>query len=95
MAEFARLRADVEKTGMAARAASQRHVSHDEICRYVTAYAEAETRWLTFTEANVPRCGIPAQIASQLKQMHANTEQTTENICAARAGPAVRTPAFD
>jgi hypothetical protein len=85
MAEFSRLRADVEKKGQAAKEASQRKVGREEMCKYVTIYAAAEEKFVNFTVAGLESCGIPAQIADQLKQVHANTEQTKEKICV--AGP--------
>jgi hypothetical protein len=90
MAEFTKLRLDVEKKGMAAKAASQKKASREEMCKLITNYAAAETKWVKFTEGGVQSCGIPAQIAEQLKKVHANTEQTREKVCAAgpAAGPA-------
>jgi hypothetical protein len=92
MAEFAKLREDVEKKGMAAKAAGQRKVGREEMCKYITTYATAEAKWVKFTESGVQTCGIPAQIANQLKQVHSNTEQTREKICA--AGPAAAAPSL-
>jgi hypothetical protein len=86
MAEFARLREDVQKRGLAAKAAGQRKVSREEMCKHITAYSAAELKWVKYTEANTTSCGIPAEVAQQLKQVHTNTEQTKEKICA--AGPA-------
>ena len=88
MAEFTRLRGEVEKKGMAAKAAGQRHASREELCALVTSYADAEATWVRFTEAGVRTCGIAVQVANQLKQMLANTEQTREKICTGHTGPA-------
>jgi hypothetical protein len=92
MAEFAKLREEAEKKGMAAKAAGQRKVGREEMCKYITTYATAEAKWVKFTESGVQTCGIPAQVANQLKQVHANTEQTREKICA--AGPAAAAPSL-
>jgi hypothetical protein len=81
MVEFTKLREEAEKKGMATKAAAARHVARDEMCTYVTVYTVAEARWVKFAEAGVQSCGIPIQVANQLKQMHANTEQTREKIC--------------
>jgi hypothetical protein len=86
MAEFTRLREDVQKQGLAAKAAGQRKATREEMCKHVTAYNAAELKWVKFTEANVSTCGIPPQIAQQLKQVHVHTEETKEKLCA--AGPA-------
>jgi hypothetical protein len=37
-------------------------------------------------------CGIPGEVVSQLKQVHARTEQARTNVCA--AGPAAAGPAL-
>jgi hypothetical protein len=88
MAEFVKLREEVEKKGQAAKAAGQKHASREEMCKLITSYAASEAKWVKFTETGVGSCGIPTQIAVQLKQVHTNTEQTKERICTAgAAGP--------
>jgi hypothetical protein len=60
------------------------------MCKYVTAYADAEAKWVNFTVSNVQSCGIPPQIADQLKKVHSGTEQTKQKVCA--AGPSAAPP---
>jgi len=87
MVEFTKLRDDVQKKGLAAKAAGERKATREEMCKHVTAYNAAELKWVKFTTANVSTsCGIPAEVAQQLKKVHVVTEQTREKICA--AGPA-------
>jgi hypothetical protein len=88
MAGFAELRDDVQKRGLAAKAAGQRKASREEMCKHITAYNAAELKWVKYTEANATSCAIPAELVSQLKQVHSYTEQTKEKICA--AGPITR-----
>jgi hypothetical protein len=92
LAEFAKLRDDVQKRGLAAKAAGQRKVSREEMCKHITAYSTAELKWVKYTETNVKTCGIPAEVAQQLKQVHINTEQTKEKICA--PAPAAAAPSL-
>jgi hypothetical protein len=92
MAEFGKLRDDVEKKGQAAKAAGQRKATREEMCKYITTYSAAELKWVKYTESNVQTCGIPVQIVQQLKQVHSNTEQTKEKICA--AAPAAAPPSL-
>ena len=90
MEEFGKLRDEVQKRGLAAKAAGARKVSREEMCKHITAYNAAELKWVKFTESNVTSCGIPVQVVNQLKEVHGHTEQTKEKICAARpaaAGP--------
>jgi hypothetical protein len=91
MVEFTKLREEVQKKGQAAKAAGDRKASREEMCKHITTYAVAEAKWVKFTEAGVSTCGIPTQIAQQLKTMHGHTEQTREKICA--TGPAAAPPA--
>jgi len=86
IAEFGKLRDDVQKKGLAAKAAGERKVSREEMCKHITAYNAAELKWVKFSESNVSTCGIPGEVVQQLKQVHGHTEQTKEKICA--AGPA-------
>jgi hypothetical protein len=90
MAEFTKLREEVEKKGTAAKVASQKKPAREEMCKYITAYADAEARWVKFTVAGVQTCGIPPQVAEQLQKVHTGTEQTRQKICT--AGPAAAAP---
>ncbi len=91
LTEFTKLREEVQKRGLAAKAAGERKVSREEMCKEVTAYSAVELKWVKFTEANVSKCGIPAEVPAQLKQAHARTEETKQRICA--VGPAAGVPA--
>ncbi len=71
MVEFARLRGELEAKGREVRAARQRHAPRDEMCGYITTYADAEATWVRFAEAGAQTCGIPAQFVNQLKRVHA------------------------
>jgi hypothetical protein len=86
VAEFAKMRDDVQKKGMAAKQASEKHVSREELCKLITIYGTAEGQWLKFAEKGVSACGIPVEIVNQLKQVHGRTDMAREKICA--AGPA-------
>ena len=94
MTEFTKMREDVQKKGLAAKAAGQRKVSREEMCKHITAYSAAELKWVKYTEANTTSCGIPAEVAQQLKQVHSNTEQTKEKICTAGPGPTAAPPSL-
>jgi hypothetical protein len=80
------LRGEVEKRGMAARTASEKHASREEMCKLITEYGAAETKWIKYTESNMSKCGIPKEIVAQLKAVHAKTADGQKKLCA--AGPA-------
>ena len=90
LVEFTKMRDDVQKKGLAAKAASERKATQEEMCKHITVYAAAEAKWVKFTESNVATCGIPRDVAQQLKTMHGRTEQSRKNVCApgATAEPA-------
>lgn len=82
VAEFGKLRDDVQKCGLAAKAAGQRKVSREEMCQHITAYSAAELKWVKYVETNAATCGFPAEVVQQLTRVHDNTEQTKQRICA-------------
>jgi hypothetical protein len=92
LVEFNKLREDVQKQGLAAKAASQHKASREEMCKHITVFSAVELKWVKYTESNVKSCGIPAEVVQQLKQVHSNTEQTKEKLCA--QGPAVAPPSL-
>jgi hypothetical protein len=94
MAEFVKMRDEVQKKGLAAKAASERKPTREEMCKHITLLAAAETKWVKFTESNVASCGIPGDVAQQLKAMHGRTEQARKNICAPGAAAAPVAPSL-
>ena len=94
MAEFGKLRDEVQKRGQAAKVASERKATREEMCKHIQAYTVAEAKWLTFTEAGVNNCGIPKEVAQQLKQVHIKTEQTKEKVCAPAPAAAAAAPSL-
>lgn len=94
MAEFTKLREEVQKRGLAARAAGDRKATREEMCKHITAYNSAELKWVKFSELNVTSCGIPVQVVQQLKEVHGHTEQTREKICAAGPGGGPAAPSL-
>ena len=84
--EFGKLRDEVQKKGALAKAASEHKAAREEMCKVVQNYSAAEGKWLKFAEAGVATCGIPAEVVTQLKQVHTRTEQARQNICS--SGPA-------
>jgi hypothetical protein len=83
---FTALRAEVEKKGMAAKAGGEKQVAREEMCKLVTEYSAAETKWIKFAETNASKCGIPKQIVQQLKAVHAKTADGQKKLCSAAPG---------
>ncbi len=93
MKGFLPLREDAEKKGKAIKAASERHAPPDEACKVIGNYAAAEVKMINYVEKNSEKCGIPPQIADQLKTGHKGTENLLKKVCDAAqqmktAGPA-------
>jgi hypothetical protein len=72
---------------VAARTAGEKRAAREEMCQLVTAYGAAETKWIKFAESNMSKCGIPKEILTQLRTVHAKTADGQKKLCA--AGPAV------
>ncbi|MBR0829059.1 hypothetical protein JQ596_26335 [Bradyrhizobium manausense] len=81
MKGFLPLREEAEKRGKAIKAASDRHAPPDEACKLIGNFSQAETKMLKFVEANSAKCGIPPQVAEQLKAGHKNTEGMMAKVC--------------
>lgn len=82
LAEFLKLREDVDKKGRAAKQASEHKATREEMCKQITVYAAAELKWVKFTESNSASCGIPPTVAKELKTVHGHTEETKAKLCA-------------
>jgi hypothetical protein len=94
--EFTKLREETEKRGKAAKAASDRKASREEMCKLIQGYAAAEAKWVKFTKNNSASCGIPPQVAKDLAGVHARTLLVRKNVCATGpvAGPAPAAPSL-
>lgn len=88
LAQFNVHRQEVEKRALAARAGGEKHVSRDEMCKLVGAYAAAEAKWIKYSEDNQVTCGIPKEAVTQIKGAHAHTMDIRKKICSAGPGPA-------
>jgi hypothetical protein len=82
MKGFMPLREDAEKKGKLIKAASERHAPPDEACKLISAYSQAEVKMIKYVESHAASCGIPAQIADQLKGGHKGTEALEKKVCA-------------
>jgi hypothetical protein len=85
MKGFVPLREDAEKRGKLIKAAGERHAPPDEACKLIGSFGQAEVKMISYVETNAAKCGIPPQIADQLKTGHKNTEKMQKQVCAAAA----------
>ena len=92
MKGFLPLRSEAERRGKLIKAASDRHASPQEACKLIESFGQSELKMIKYVEANASKCGIPAQIADQLKTGHKNTETMQKKVCEA-AQQAGRGPA--
>ena len=74
MKEFIPLREEAERRGKLIKAASDRKASPDEACKLIGNFGKAEVKMIKYVEAHAASCGIPQQIAEQLKTGHKGTE---------------------
>ena len=82
MKEFLPLREDAEKRGKLIKAASDRHEGPDVACKLIGNFSQAEIKMIKYVETHSAKCGIPPQVADQLKGSHKNTENTQQKVCA-------------
>ena len=81
MKGFVPLREEAEKRGKMIKAASERHAPPDEACKLIAAFSQSEMKMIKYVETNSAKCGIPPQIAEQLKGGHKNTEVMQKKVC--------------
>jgi hypothetical protein len=81
MKGFVPLREEAEKRGKLIKAASDRKAAPDEACKLIGSFGQAELKMIKYVETNSEKCGIPPQIAEQLKNGHKNTEKMQKQVC--------------
>jgi hypothetical protein len=82
MKEFVPMREDAEKRGKLIKEASDRHASADEACKLIGNFGLAEIKMIKYVESHSAQCGIPPQVADQLKAGHKNTDAMQKKVCA-------------
>jgi hypothetical protein len=90
--EYALLRGDAIEKGRLIREARDRHATAEESCKLIGSYRATEVLVMKYVEANASQCGIPAQVADQLKAGHKITEGLLQKICAAAEQAQRRSP---
>jgi hypothetical protein len=93
MKGFVPLREDAEKRGKLIKAASERHASPEEACKLIGNFGQAEAKMIKYVETYSAKCGIPQQIADQLKNGHKNTEAMQKKVCSVAQQQQQRGPA--
>jgi hypothetical protein len=81
MKGFVPLRQEAERRGKLIKAASDRKAAPDEACNLIRNFGDAEVKMIKYIETNAQKCGIPPQIADQLKAGHKNTEAMRAKVC--------------
>ena len=89
MKGFVPLREEAERRGKLIKAASDRKAPPDEACKLIKNFGQAEMKMIQYVETNSAKCGIPPQIADQLKNGHKNTEKMQNAGLRRRAAGAV------
>jgi hypothetical protein len=90
LAEFVKLRTDVEKHGGKIKAAGERKEkpSPKEACGLFNAFTAAEAKMIKYAVGPGVACGIPAQVIDNMKQSHAKSSEIRARVCqVAAAGP--------
>jgi hypothetical protein len=93
MKAFVPLREDAEKRGKMIKAASDHHAPPAEACKLIESFGQAELKMIKYIETNSAKCGIPPQIAEQLKGGHKNTEVMQKRVCDVAQQAQTRGPA--
>jgi hypothetical protein len=93
MKKFLPLREEAEKRGKLIKAAGERKAPPEEACKLIGNFGQAEIKMIKFIETNAARCGIPPQVADQMKTGHKNTENMQKKVCAVAQQAQQRGPA--
>jgi hypothetical protein len=93
MKGFVPLREEAEKRGKMIKAASDRKAPPDEACKLIGNFGQAEVKMIKYIESHAAKCGIPTQIADQLKNGHKNTETMQQKVCSVAQQVQQRGPA--
>jgi hypothetical protein len=83
--ELLTLRDTVQKHGKALSTASAKKASAQEACRLFKTFLSAELRMVRAIETNGKMCGVPPDVAPQIKANHAQAGKVAKQVCEAAA----------
>jgi hypothetical protein len=86
--EFFKIREDAEKKAAAIKAAGERKATPKEVCPLFNAFVAVQTKMFKYANQNSVWCGIPPQIADQIKQGLVKITDIRNKVCQAAAAPA-------
>jgi hypothetical protein len=92
--EFFKLRDEAEKKAAAIKTANEHKVSPREACPLFGALLAAQTKMLKYTNDNGVWCGIPKQVADQIKQAVVKVSEIRTKVCQAASAPAAQGPSL-
>ena len=75
------------------KAASDRKASPEEACKLIGSFGQAEIKMIKYIESNAAKCGIPQQVADQLKNGHKQTDAMQKKVCGVAQQAQQRGPA--
>jgi hypothetical protein len=82
MKAFLPLRDDTEKRGKMIKTASEHHATPQEACKLFGNFVQAEIKMIKYVESHATKCGIPPNVAEQMKASHKAAESTQQKVCA-------------
>ena len=80
------LRDQVQKDAGAISSANQHHATAEQACRLFKVFLATESKMISAIETNGPTCGLPAEVATQVKQGHSKASQIAKQVCDAARG---------
>jgi len=83
--ELLTLRDGVQKHGQALQAANKRKAPIQQACQLFKNFISAEARMIRAIEKNGPGCGVPPDVAPQIKANHAQAAKAAKAVCEAAA----------
>jgi hypothetical protein len=85
--EFGKMRGDVEKKGLVAKAVNDRKGTREEMCSAVSGIHQAQSNWVKWTVAHTSQCGIPPDIIKTLRLGQDNLNKMRKQICSGGGAP--------
>ena len=85
--EFFKLREDAEKKAAAIKAAGERKAPPNETCSLFNTFVAAQTKMLKYANESGVWCGIPHEVADNLKKAIAQVSEIRTRVCRAAAAP--------
>jgi len=90
--EFQSIQTEMQKRGLALKAAGEKKAGPQELCRLLRNYTASEAKLVKFFQEKRATCGVPEKLIGQAKEANAKSSTMRDQVCKVATNPQPAAP---